>query len=292
MSKVSLTAQIGDAFHMATLVATFAFAVRVVRHFDKFDASWQEEGFCIAHRDVPYWTSHDACLYFDVAAAAVLALVYYTLHKSQSDLANGEMFRGIPGIVGHGLGHGALGRALRQHATKEVNPWEKGYQHLAGLGSNLERLGYELVFAIFWMSLIKATMPHSSNGAVVAVSLVALFVQAFVPQLYGFTYVQTVLFVVFAWGQLSRPVAEKGFAYALYPIVVGLPVVLVSWMESTQCTAFVKDKLYGHLVYDAYIPLGMLAWYLLCYVHHSHTTTTTAMTTTPHTASKTKLKAV
>merc|ERR1719215_259494 len=89
-----------------------------------------------------------------------------------------------------------------------------------------------------------------------------MFFQFFFPSRFGFTYVQTVLLLLFSTNQLLLPAEEKGRSYALFGIIVSFPVSLVGWVESTQCSVFVKDYLYGHLVYDAYIPCSMLFWYL------------------------------
>jgi hypothetical protein len=118
---------------------------------------------------------------------------------------------------------------------------------------------------IFWMCLIKASLPNVKTATVAVVVLGAQFFQLFVPNQFGFTYVQTVLMLAFSLNQLNRPTKEKDFSYALYAALVGLPVTMVGWMESTQCSAFVMDYLYGHVVYDAYIPCSMLVWYLTCY---------------------------
>jgi hypothetical protein len=61
----------------------------------------------------------------------------------------------------------------------------------------------------------------------------------------------------------TRPAAsEKDFSYALYPVLVGLPLsTFLGWLESTRSPAFVMDSyLYGRdVVYDAFIPCSMLS---------------------------------
>ena len=86
---------------------------------------------------------------------------------------------------------------------------------------------------------------------------------------FDFTYVQTVLMTCFSFKELlQRPRAEKeNISYPLFAAIVTLPLSYVGWMETTQCSSFVRDYLYGHVVYDAYIPISILMWYLLCYAH-------------------------
>jgi hypothetical protein len=263
-------AQFGDLFHMATLFFTFIFAYLVVLHFEIFDPSWKEEGFCVKNRDVSHWNSHDMCFYFDTAASLLLVAVYFLYSGSQSPQVNKELITNIPGILGHGIAHGAIGRAIRMDDSMYAGDvWETGYQRIKkGTTSTPELVQGLVALSLFWLFLIKATLPAWSYRGVALLSLVVMAIQAFIPQVFGFTYVQTVLLVLFSVAQLSRPSEEKGFSYALYPAIVGLPLALISFLESTMCSAFVRDWLYGHLVYDAYIPVSIFIWYLLCRKHH------------------------
>ena len=50
----------------------------------------------------------------DVVAAVVLTTVYLMLRKQPGmELANPLLKTGIPGVLGHGIGHGALAYAAR-----------------------------------------------------------------------------------------------------------------------------------------------------------------------------------
>ena len=254
---------LGDWAHVASLVSTLAFAGAVVwnsRREDTnwFDASWQRDGFCVAHADVPYWNSHDACLYVDTFFALILGLVYFYYRNNDVGGAHLLLATNVPGILMHGVGHGFLGKLVRD------NKW--------GDDGNIKDVNMPVALAIqfaFWMALSRASMPNVSLFLCGLASLLAAFFQVvYVPGIFGFTYVQTVLMVEFDANQLARPIAEKNFAYALFPCMVGLPLTLIGWVESTCCTTFVKDWWYGHLAYDAYIPISILAWYALVRIHH------------------------
>jgi len=277
----------GDAAHLVTLTSTLAFAFAVATRFDStdpsfFDPSWKRNGFCVTNIDVPYWTSHDACLYIDAVAALVLAAVYFALGDTPGlKMANSMMRNGIPGILGHGLGHGMVGREIRNGGTGFGDREEIAmttYRTLASEGRGVDPnfwMTQLLPGAIFWFTLLKASCPNLKNTTIALMSLVSMSVQLFVPRLLGFTYVQTLLMVAFSINQLMLPSGDKReFSYALYPAMVGFPLTLVGWLESTQCTAFVRDNLYGHAAYDGFIPLGMLGWYLACYVHATATSST------------------
>ena len=113
-------------------------------------------------------------------------------------------------------------------------------------------------FHLLWIGLLKAATPSLSNFALGGLVLGAQLVQLLVPKYLASTYVQTIIFLVFSMNQLVRNKKEKDYSYTTHPWIVGMPLTLVGWMEGTQCTAFVKDRLYGHLVYDAWIPLDRI----------------------------------
>jgi len=175
----------------------------------------------------------------------------------------------IVGLLAHGIAHGMLGVVLRQ-GWNEEKASTFGYILLREQ-SIPQTMLYQIPGFIFWNGLLKATMPDFENSIVAELAVLAQIFGLLIPGQFGFTYVQTVLMVLFALNQLVQK--EKGFAYATYSAMVGFPVILIGWMESTQCSNFVKDRLYGHVVYDASIPILILFWYAVCYMHASSTTT-------------------
>ena len=134
--------------------------------------------------------------------------------------------------------------------------------------SMLEILTWQIPVHFFWGGLIKLSMTGLSNIEVGIVSTTALLAHLTVPVQFGFIYVQALLVVAVSFYQLSsREDNEKDFVYATYPLLVLAPTILMAWLESTQCTDFVRDKLYGRLLYDAYLAGSVLTWYMLCYLH-------------------------
>eukprot|EP00978_Attheya_sp_CCMP212_P011261 scaffold27679_cov49-Attheya_sp.AAC.3 len=275
-TQPSSYAFIGDMTHVIVLLSTIIFAVMVGLQMNSaaigiFDPIWKEQGFCISNPDKRFFTSHDMCLYFDVLASGVLGLVYWKLQKSPGmEIPNDYMKSGIPGIVGHGIGHGAIAAGIRALKDETGEESEMGtlMEQFLKEPTPLKIAFSVIPLVLFWLTLLKGTMPNVKKWSTVATIMVPVFiVQMFIPNQFGFTYVQTVLFVAFSGNQLAlKPDKKDNIAYALYPVVVGFPVTLVGWMESTQCTAFVRDFFYGHLIYDAYIPVAMLFWYVFCYL--------------------------
>jgi len=288
VTKQNWYATAGDLAHLSSIASTMVFCYLVVSHMndpnDKLlDPVWKQHGFCITAPDEAFWTSHDVCLYVDVAAAAVLGGVYLLLRKTPGlELANELMLANLPGLIGHGIGHGSVaasGRAERDDSFKAGQNYtanslkidvSTGWELIRN-SPDLSTVFWQYAFlVIFWMGLLKSTFSKSSVSTVALIMLPIIAIQLLlVTGNYGFTYVQTVLMICFSLKELAqRPLAEKeNVSYPLFATIVTLPVSFVGWMETTQCTNFVKDFLYGHVVYDAYIPLSILIWYVLCYAH-------------------------
>lgn len=267
---------VGDAAHVLTMLSAAAFAVAVgyyagdTKTSNLFDAQWKTDGFCIAGKEKPYWNSHDACLYTDVALAAVLGGLY-SLFRNTPGMKGAERYvlPNIIGIVAHGLGHGGIASKLRElSGDSEMLFRESGRSVAERLrqDSFTEILGDELLGAVFWLGLIYASLPGTNKSTVAFFVLIARTGQSFIPARFGFTYVQTFLLLVSSFYQINRSHAEKDFFYGFFPALVGFPLTLVGWLESTQCSAFVRDLFYGHLVYDGYIAVGAIVFYLICYV--------------------------
>ncbi|CAB9504851.1 expressed unknown protein [Seminavis robusta] len=266
---MSIWATLGDTAHAVSVINVMVFAYMVGFHRDFFDPLWKEQGFCVMNPDNEYWTSHDLCLYTDFALSGVL-LGIVTLLKDQPGMEAAVQLAGVSqilGIIGHGIGHGAIAKSRRgvdnnaeENIQMNQSPWEAG-EFVAGVCSP--------VGLIFWILLLKATLPKQSWPSLAALSLTVRIVAQFFPRNFMFTFVQSVLFVAFAWNELMmKPKEDKGFEYALYPWLVGFPVGLIGWLESTQCSGFVI-RLGGHLIYDAYIPLSTALFYMICWIRAS-----------------------
>ncbi len=240
-----------------------------------FDSQWKQEGFCITNRDVPFWNSHDMCLYVDTAMALLASLMFLAWRKDPGmERANVIFQSGVPGILLHGFGHGTLGKAIRE-GTMNIDEGRKLVIEtiLEKVDGPLHVAASMIPLLAFWFFLSKASMPQLPNVYIVVAAILAVLRQLWTSNDFGFTYVQTILMLQFSINQLARPKEEKDFGYLLYPVIVGLPLTMIGWMESTMCSTMVRDFLYGHLAYDAYIPIAMMTWYAIV---HSQTTGTSS----------------
>jgi hypothetical protein len=181
--------------------------------------------------------------------------------KSANDLVKWNVL----GIIGHGLGHGGIARYIRYHTLSggvlELPP----VLQLSDFFTSVQVIQQNIPSLLFWIPLIKATMPNnSSHVSVLLISWLSIIGGRVTPSRFGFTYTQTILFICFSWNQLLQCRSDKNFAYALYAAMVSFPLGLLAWLESTVCSNFIIHY-GGHLIYDAYIPLSSILFYLCCY---------------------------
>jgi hypothetical protein len=294
---------VGDASHVISLIGTITFAAAVMYEVSGlqsrkaaagsgsttnsnasnstriFDPAWVETGgFCIANANESYGNSHDMCLWVDTCLALMCCVLYALWRKVPGMASANTLFQaGIPGVLVHGMVHGFAGNDFRKKYQAQISSSNKENVFLDDSTDLLSHgwlppLDYNVVgHYLFWIFMFKAAMPNIRFSWITLLSVVVGYTQIWVPQIYGFTYTQTVLLLAFSINQLARPRAEKDWAYALYPVFVGLPLIVVGWMESLACHDWVGPYLYGHVVYDAYIPLAMMAWYTTLYLRNTST---------------------
>ena len=260
----------GDAAHIFILTNAAIFAYAVVMHNESkiFDKVWRPDGFCISNKSVPHFNSHDLCLYFDTIGAIAAGMIYYFFNDTAGmGDANELVKNNIFGIFAHGLGHGQLSHAMIQTSVM-THSQSQSLEDVFDIIANASLMGLIQQFGpvlFFWTFLLKASMPNESYRKVVGpLAVIASVLQIIVPPQFGFTYVQTVLLFAFSFKQLMRPDVEKNEIYARYPIYVGCPLSVIAWIESTQCTNFVMG-MGGHLIYDAYIVISMIYFYIVCW---------------------------
>lgn len=268
---MSSFATLGDSAHWISMANTLLYAVAVVSFSQQtaiFDADWATNGFCITNRDSPYWTSHDWCLYVDTILSAVFGIIFLSLRKTPGmEVANHLVQNNIVGILGHGIGHAMIARGIRNDdvSNNDLTLLEILEQND---DANLKMiLSYGIPLLLFWLSLLKASLPDMSLPKIALLAIVVQAAQIYAPMQFQFTYVQTILLLAFSINQLTRPLQshKQTFAYAMYPAMVALPLTFVGWLESTQCQSTIVQFLHGHVMYDAFIPLSSIAYYLSCY---------------------------
>jgi len=204
------------------------------------------------------------CFYADTVLAIVTGALYVLLKdtpgmKNANDLVKWNVI----GILGHGLGHGGIAKYVRDNVTAGGPQVIDVVDFTLLTGADLVKR--HLPGVLFWFPLLKASMSNVSSLPVLLMSVLSIVGSMLTPPRFGFTYTQTILMVAFSLNQLRRPKSEKTFPYALYAVLVSLPLGLIGWAESLACSNFVIHY-GGHLIYDAFIPLSSILFYLCCYL--------------------------
>jgi hypothetical protein len=252
--------KVGNLFHILTLLNVLAYAILVLKFADHaiFDDQWRSQGFCVMNIDEPYWNSHDLCLYFDTVAAVAVMALYLALHKETPTQGMKSVdalmkWQGLS-VLMHGFAHGMISYGLRQAGGKSSD-----------LSSTMPASTKFLVGLVFWFPMIKSFMDELSLAAVLAMSLLVTgFSNVFVPDLFGFMYVQTVIGVMYAYQQLLQPKKDKeNFAYMIFAFIT-LPISIIPWFESMSCASWFMQY-GGHVLYDIAIPVSLSAAYITCW---------------------------
>jgi hypothetical protein len=274
---------IGDALHVVNLLNISLYGSLLYLYGDRpgviFDEEWLKEGFCLPHENVPFRTTHDLSGYVMVVMALIgLAVQQYLSQQrtTNTNLTNNKVdrlvFWAFMGALGHAAGHFIIANAKRRNFYPSNE--NESFLHDLVKGTLLEAVakvgpGYFL----FWIPLVKTYMMNAAQGRVL-VALVALFFNVgavLVPVKFGFSYTQAVLFGGMSMDQLlSLPRKEKGFEYALWPIITTIPNGIFSWIESVGCTRSILMQRHGHIVYDLYMASSYLIFYVICRLRNNN----------------------
>jgi len=261
---------IGDWTHCFLILANTLFTYAVIVHYESeiFDPMWQLDGFCVANKDIPYWNSHDLCLYFDTIASIVLGILFLFL-KDSAGMEKVDKFleQNIFGIFAHGVGHGYLSKGIRdgQFLSEEST--------LTSLQGNdiIQYISTFSALMFFCFFMLKTAMPEAPNQRVLFVSIIFFLGLLNVNSKFSFTYVQTVLFLAYSLSQLWKPNKEKKeFTYPFSALALGIPIFFMGLLESTSCSRAAVDKIGGHLIYDGTIPVTVFIFYVVCWVKAQH----------------------
>ncbi len=241
----------GDLANFISLFITFSFVAAITLRPSIFSASYLTEGFCVSFANTPF-NSHVLCFYIDTFFTLVLgALVLW----NSGDVRLQRVRENFFGIFGHGIGHLGLyfvkfegdgASSNTNFATADISPVQRSVL-FAGL-------------LFFWGAFFLSLTPSKFFNAVVSIfNTIAL--AFYVPRVFGFTYVQTVLMTCFVTRDLLTS-ARKDVSYNVWCWCVNIPVVVVGWVEALSCDAGLIN-LGGHIWYDAVIPISVLVYVVI-----------------------------
>lgn len=242
----------GDVLNLVVVVNTvvylgfFLHAQAVPVKNTAMDAVVVEDGFCVSNPTSPIWNSHMLSFYSDTIFTVILYLIATNNKKTP---AQQYVQRNIGGVFFHGLGHFYISRRMFEASTPDQGEGDFPlFYYLAPV----------LLFG-FWYMLLGASefLPKSHN---IFHSLWNTAVLLALPGAAGFTYVQTMLVLIYnIYETFYREQSTKTGSYN-YLGMVAVPFSILAWVEGITCVTFLKN-LGGHVWYDTSIPIAVIAFY-------------------------------
>lgn len=273
---------IGNILHVSNLINIGVYATLLYKYGNSsggevFDEEWLKAGFCLPHGDEHYRTTHDLSGYIMVAIAlAGIVLQQYLSRRQAGSGGAGSMekadslaFWALIGALGHASGHFIISNAIRRDFYP---PAEERFIDDLMRSSIPEAIGKAgPAYPLFWVPLVKTYMMNTARNRVAWVALLLHVAGMFVQVKFGFSYTQAVLFGGMSIDQLMLDKKDKGFEYALWPLITTLPNGIFSWVESVTCTSSFLMQEHGHLVYDVYMASSYIVFYLICWLRMRYT---------------------
>lgn len=208
-----------------------------------------KDGFCVTNKDDPVFNSHRVCFYVDTAFAIFL---YVLASVCKPNGATAFIKRSIFGVFGHGVGHYFISLHFNDPAVSD----------LPLTAYPLQRQALTLVAGMFFWYTLLGSGEYMPRSHVVLQSMfhtAVLFSNYVIPKKLGFTYVQTVLVLTFAFYDIiKKPASTKDKYYDIGTPIVGIPFSIIAWLEGVLCIS--------HVYYDLSIPAAMLVYFLICVV--------------------------
>mmetsp|Transcript_7669 Transcript_7669/g.11621 ORF Transcript_7669/g.11621 Transcript_7669/m.11621 type:complete len:283 (+) Transcript_7669:220-1068(+) len=266
----------GDIANAIVLTLAIAYAACVVLWIDRerdgkrrsfFDEQWKQEGFCIQHKNIPFWSSFDTCMYVDTFFSICLGILYrcWKDHPGMQTSSDLVPFV-IIGTLAHGFAHEYEAFMWRQQQQQQQTNLLEGATTITTEEPEPTLLGNIIFCIVFWFPLLKASLIHVHSKFVAIMSICVTFGMTYMEERYVFTYIQSVLLIASHTNQLMLPLEEKdksSYEYMVLPLMSALPIVLTGWVEAIYCTAFYQS-LGGHVLYDACIIVSFLLYYISC----------------------------
>ena len=152
----------------------------------------------------------------------------------------------------HGCAHAGVGlKGGQPHPTKAA---------FELLDSNTEVLKGLFGLAAFWFGIMNG-IPEIGHGSKVrqfALAIgITLFQSCLVPEVYGFTFVNAILYLL---SGMCFLIGEKGRFYNLNALLIVLPNLPMVWLEAVACDSFLI-KYGGHFWFDFMIPFSVLVYF-------------------------------
>jgi hypothetical protein len=264
---------IGNICHVVSSASVFLYTVSTLLYAKPgddtlFEKDWIENGFCVVNKTVPFWNSHDLCLYFDTILVLIGFFMYNQMKGIPMNEAADQLFIfNILGHLGHGIAHGFIATKYRTGAFMDDLKYSTRIEQYSVAIDITEFCKTTAIGLGFWFALLKGIMPKVKWTVIAVTTVLVQFGSLFVRQNLGFAYVQAVLAIGFTSTQLTLSKLEKNYTYAVFA-AASLPLSIIPWIESMGCHTELVKKLGGHLMYDIAIPILLFAAYATSCNHY------------------------
>jgi len=243
---------VGDVVHLIVIANTLIYIGVIVAHANgfgvEFSPSFSQDGFCVSNKDQHVlWQSHALCFYEDtIFAILIWVLVNYVGKNMLPDSDVSLMSRHSISTFVHGVAH--LSLAYRDYSGELSTPQP------AGPNLKPQRV---IPLLLFWATFMSTLLKDQSFGKKAFRTLFWTGIHLFVPRLYAFTFVHCVLVMEFCLKDLQTK--EMDEYYNLRIPLLNIPNSIIAWMEAFACEKFLQPY-GGHAIYDAFIPITMIAY--------------------------------
>jgi len=257
---------IGDVVNGLVVVNTLVYIGFIAAQANgfgvEFSPSFAQDGFCVSNKDGPVlMQSHALCFYEDTIFAILVWVLVNIIGKNmipETDVA--LMTRYAFSTFVHGCAH--LSLAYRDYAADPSDgtptaTWTPNFKPL--------RVGTLLMF---WSAFMSVLNPEHSLNKKIMQSLFWTTVHLFVPRLYAFTFVHCVLVMVFSIKNMQEKEVDR--FYNLRVPLLNIPNSIIAWMEAFACEKYLQPY-GGHAIYDAFIPITMIAYIFVLFCHGKKT---------------------
>lgn len=262
---------IGNGLHILSLL-NIALYGSMIYQFGSygsgfFDESWLKHGFCIQHGD--NHTTHDysghALSFISLLGLALQQCMAKQCSTTGIDITKADKlaFWAMVGALGHAWGHYFISFGIRKNFYP---PGEMTFFGDLMESTVLEGIGKAVPgYPLFWIPLVGAYMHNTSKSRVAIVAVLCWLGSILMQVRFAFSYTQAVLFTGLSIDQLMLPEKEKGFEYALWPLMTTLPSGVLAWVEGTACTTSPLMQRHGHIIYDVIMSGSYIIFYLTCW---------------------------
>lgn len=280
---------IGNACHVIYLTSTFLYIIAASLYstpeYKIFDEEWIQHGFCVVQENVPYWNSHDLCMYSNVLLVIVGLIIRRFLRASSNGTAanteNNEVMKeadefvllNLMGHLGHGIFHGVIATRYRTPNGFEggeylqSSPYDKIFQNGGFHYANKEFVQITLILFGLLFGLLNGVLPKVPLRVLTVLALIAATGALFVKLVIQFGYYQLVIISALSVTQLRFPKEKKdNFVYAVFALAT-IPLSIIPWFEGLMCRD-VASKFGGHLMYDSAIGISIIVSYCIVWRHY------------------------